>query len=414
MRILLISQYFAPEVTAASARLQPLAAGLAARGHEVEVISEVPNHPEGIVREGYRHRPMVRREREGYVARYVWVRPSPVKTQRTRMVFYGSYALSAILAGVGTRRPDVVLASSPPLPGAVAAMAIARLRRVPWVMDVRDPWPEAAVALGELSNPRAIRALERLERRLYASADAIVIVTDPFRADIAEKLGGAEKITVIPNGTTDAWLAAGERQEDRAELGMPEDRFVLTYAGNVGIAQGIEAVIEAAARLDDGFQLQIVGSGPRLDTARELASSLPPGRVAFRGLVVPELAARYLRASDATLVPLGKAPELVKFVPSKLFDCCAVGRPVIVAARGEVVRIAEEAGAALCIAPESPEALVEAVRRLRDDAALGEGLVENGRSLARRFRREAGVGRFEQVLALAASAPATAAQQPAG
>jgi glycosyltransferase involved in cell wall biosynthesis len=402
VRVLLLSQHFAPEVTAASVRLAPLAEGLAARGHEVEVVCEVPNHPEGIVRDGYRGRPFLRRRLDGFSVRYVWVYASPVKTQRSRLLFYGSFALAGMLAGVAARRPDVVLVSSPPLPSAAAGAAVARLRRVRWVMDVRDPWPEAAVALGELTGTRAIAALERLERRLYASAAAIVTVTKPFGDGIRAKVAEPEKVTVIPNGTTDAWLEAGERDEDRAALDMPEDRFVLTYAGNVGLAQGMEAVIAAAGLLDDGFQLQVVGSGPRLASIREQASKLPPGRVFFRGVVPPEQAARLLRASDASVVPLGTAVERQRSVPIKLFDCCAIGRPVIVSAAGEATRLASEADAALCIAPDDPVALADAVRRLRDDGPLRSRLAENGRAFARRHRREDGIDRFEQVLAQAA------------
>jgi colanic acid biosynthesis glycosyl transferase WcaI len=402
VRILLFSQYFAPEVTAASFRLQPLAERLAACGHEVEVVCEIPNHPEGVVREGYRGHFFQRRRLGGFSVRYVWVRASPIKTQRTRLLFYGSYALMALLAGLGARRPDVILASSPPLPVAAAAMSVARLRRVPWVMDVRDPWPEAPVALGELTNARAIHAFERLERRLYDSAAAVVTVTEPFREAIAAKASNPEKVAVVANGTTDAWLDIGEREEDRLALDMPVDRFVLTYAGNVGIAQGLGSAIQAAALLDDRFQLQIVGSGPRLASVREQAAALPAGRVVFRDVVPPELAARYLRASDACLVPLGLAAERQRSVPVKLYDCCAIGRPVILAAAGEAVRLAAESEAALCIPPEDPDALAGAVDRLREDAGLGARLSRNGREFARRNRREAGVDRFERILLAAA------------
>lgn len=402
MRILLLSQYFTPEVTAARVRLQPLAEGLAARGHDVEVICEVPNHPEGIVREGYRKRLIQQRQLDGFSVRYVWVRASPVKTQRSRLLFYGSYASMALLAGLVARRPDVILASSPPLPGAAAAMAVARLRRVPWVLDVRDPWPEAAVAVGELTNQRAIRVLKRLERRLYASASAIITVTEPFQRAIEAKVANPGKVSVVPNGTTDAWIEAGGREETRAALGMPEDRFVLTYAGNVGLAQGMHSAIEAAALLDDRFQLQVIGSGPCLEDVRERAARLPPDRVVFRGVVPPELAARYLRASDASLVPLRSAPELTTFVPSKLFDCCAIGRPVILSVAGEAARLASEAEAALCVAPEDPRALADAIDRLRGDIDLRTRLSRNGREFARHNRRENGVDDFERTLALAA------------
>lgn len=398
MRILIFSQYFAPEVTAARARLEPFAELLAAAGHKVEVICEVPNHPEGIVREGYRGRFSVRRQADGYRVKHVWVRASPVKSTRSRVLFYGTYALSAMIAGALGRRPDVIFISSPPLPAAAAAMAVAWRHRVPWVMDVRDPWPEAAVALGELTNPRVIAALERLERKLYADAAAIVTVTETFKQGIAAKVGDPGKVTIIPNGTTRAWMEAGETEPDRGELDMPEDRFVLTYAGNVGLAQGLEFAIEAAGELGEGFQLQIVGSGPLLERAKAAASKLPPGRVVFRGLVEPELAATYLRASDATLVPLNAGREFEQFIPSKLFDCCAVGRPVILAAGGESRRLAERYGAALAIESQDSRQLVEAVRKLQTDEALRADLGRRGRDCAAEYLRERQAERLGELL----------------
>lgn len=398
MRILILSQYFTPEVTAARARLHPIAEHLAERGHRVEVICEVPNHPEGIVRDGYRRRAVIRREIDGFGVRYVWVRTSPVKTTLSRALLYGSYTMMAALVGSGGGRPDVIFASSPPLPAAAAAAVVAKRFGVPWVMDVRDPWPEAAVALGELSDPRIIGALERLERRLYRSAAAIVTVTEPFRVDIAAKLTDPTKVTIVPNGTTRKWLRAGEVEVDRAELGLPSDRFIWTYAGNLGIAQGLGAAVQAAAALGDRFQLQLVGAGPMKARLEEQAAALPPGAVVFRGLVEPELAARYLRASDANLVSLGSQPELAKFVPSKLFDCCAIGRPVILSAAGESQRLAAAADAALPIPSEDRDALIEVLHRLAADPVLCLELGERGREFAATYLREAQVERLEAVL----------------
>ena len=398
MRILIFSQYFTPEVTAARARLHPIAQHLAERGHEVEVVCEVPNHPEGVVHDGYRGRVVVRKELDGFGVRYVWVKASTVKTTVSRLLFYGTYTLMGSLIGSTGRRPDVVFVSSPPLPAAVAAAAVAKRFRVPWVMDVRDPWPEAAVALGELSNPRIISWLERLELALYKSAAAIVTVTEPFRADIAAKVDDPGKITIVPNGTTRDWLAAGEVDVDRGELGLPTDRFVWTYAGNLGIAQGLSTAVEVAGQLGERFQLQLVGAGPMKPQLEAQAAALAPGSVVFHGLVQPEVAARYLRASDANLVSLGAQPELAKFVPSKLFDCCAVGRPVVLSAAGEPQRLAAAAEAALPIPPEDAGALLEALRRLEGDPALRERLSASGRSFAAEYLREVQVAKLEGLL----------------
>jgi glycosyltransferase involved in cell wall biosynthesis len=401
LRILLFSQHFAPEITAAVTRVHPIAKLLAERGHEVRVIAAVPNHPEGVIHDGYRRRAVARRQLDGFEVRYAWVRTSPDKGITSRLLLYGTYAAMAAAVGSASRRPDVIFASSPPLPTAAAAAVVARRHRAPWVFDVRDPWPEAAVALGELTNPRLIRAAEWLERRLYASAAAIITVTEPFRADIATRVDDPGKISVIPNGTTQMWLNAGTQEVDRGALGLPGDRFLWTYAGNVGIAQGLDAAIDAAAVLGDEFELMVIGAGPMLAELRERAKRCG-GRVSFRDLMQPADAARYLRASDALLVPLGNRPALAKFVPSKLFDCCAVGRPVIVSAQGEAPRLAREAGAALTVPPGDPEALAMAVRRLRDKPELREQLAGNGRAFAAGYLRERQVERLEELLRLLA------------
>jgi glycosyltransferase involved in cell wall biosynthesis len=398
LRILIFSQHFTPEVTAAQARVHPIARLLADRGHDVHVITAVPNHPEGIVHEGFRRRAVVHKELDGFRVSYVWARPSPNKTMASRLLLYGSYALSASLQGFVAGRPDVVLVSSPPLPAAAAAAAVAARHRAPLVLDIRDPWPEVAVALGELTNPKLIGLAERLERGLYARASAIVTVTEPFRQHIAALIDDPEKISVIPNGTTKLWLDVGKSEVDRAGLGIPNDRFVWTYAGNVGLAQGLDAALEAAERLGDGFQLRIVGEGPVLARLRERAAQLPNGQVEFTGLVQPELAAQYMRASDALLVPLGAHPTLAKFVPSKLFDACAVGRPVILAAEGESRRLAAAAGAVLAVPPEEPTALAGALRRLREEPEFRQRLAEAGRQFAAGYLRERQVARLEQVL----------------
>jgi glycosyltransferase involved in cell wall biosynthesis len=400
VRVLIFTQFFTPEVGATQTRLHTFAAGLAERGHDVEVICEVPNHPQGLVRPGYggRGRLVDRRSLESFRVRYVWVRTSPTKTTRSRLAFYGSYMAMAVAVGSFTRRPDVIFASSPPLPVAAAAAIVSRRHRVPWVMDVRDLWPEVAVAVGELSNPRMLAAAERLERRLYASAAAITTVTEPFRESIATKVGNAEKIHLLPNGTTRLYLDAARLEPDRASLELPKDKFIWTYAGNVGVAQGLETAVDAAGLLGDEFGLLILGDGPVRRRLEERATSHTSGSVFFRDQVPEEDAVRYLRASDALLVPLAADPVLEKFVPSKLYDFCAVGRPVVVAAAGEAQRLAESGGTGIAVAPGDPDELAGVVRRLRLDRGLRRELSRSGRAFARLRTRESGVMQLTALL----------------
>lgn len=397
MRVLFFSQHFAPEITASRMRAQAFAEGLTALGHQVEVICAVPNHPAGVVHEGYRRHWLDRRSIDGYDVTYVPVWTSPRKTTRNRILLYATYAASATTVGAVARRPDVVLATSPPLPVAAAAAMAAAGHRIPWVMDVRDLWPEAAVVLGELRGRRAVRLAEWLERRLYGSARAIVTVTDPFRRQIIQT-GASAQVEVIPNGTTQRWLDAGEVPADRAAAGMPADRFVWMYAGNLGIAQGLETAVRAAGVLGPEFRLILLGDGPQRERLRELAAGLPEGAVEFRNAVQPEIAATQMRAADALLVSLGAAPELAKFVPSKLFDCCALGRPVIVAAAGEAPRLAAESAAAATAPAGDAAALAGAVRDLRDDPGRGATLATAGRRFAAGYLRERQVERLERLL----------------
>ena len=398
MRILIATQYFEPEITAASLRLEPLAAGLAARGHDVEVVCEAPNHPHGVVPAEYRGHLVTRRHANGYRVSHVWVKASESKRARARIGSYGSYAASAFAVGSAMKRPDVVISSSPPLSvGAVGAL-LARRHRVPAVFDVRDLWPQIAVALGEIGPGRLLTAVEGLERRLYRGAAAITTPTEPFRRHIAEIAGSEDKVHVLPNGTTRAWIEAGRRDPDKAAAGIPADRFVWTYAGNLGLSQNLDVAIDAARALGDGFQLLLLGDGTARRDLEERAGDLIGREVAFRASVPVTEAQVVMRASDALAVLLADVPALEKTIPVKLYDSCAIGRPVIVSAKGEARRLADEDGAALTLDPGDGAGLAAAVRRLRDDEALRDSLVDGGRRFAEANVREAGVEKLEGIL----------------
>ena len=395
MKVLIVSQYFPPEVHGPSARLGAFAEGLASRGHDVQVVCEVPSHPAGVVAEGYGGRFVDRRAMDGFEVEYVWVRTTPSKAAHDRVLNYASYATTATLVGAWRRRPDVILASSPPLPvGSVGAMLAVR-HRVPWVLDVRDLWPDAAVAVGEMTEGRLYRLANRLERRLYRGAAAITATTEAFVRAI-ERRGGAGKTVLLRNGTTARYLEAGEQPVDAAALGDAGGRFTWAYAGNLGLAQGLETAIEAASILGERFRLVLVGEGPRREALRELAARVPSGSVEIRDPVPPEEAARMLRAADALLVSL--APGFEGFIPSKLFDCCAVARPVVLAVGGEAAELAGASGAAICVPPGDPAALANAVQGLAGDASLREELAARGRAFAEGNSRERGVETLESIL----------------
>jgi glycosyltransferase involved in cell wall biosynthesis len=244
-----------------------MARGLVQAGHRVTMIAEVPNHPSGIVPAAYRGKWYERGELDGIDVLRVWVKASPVKNFKSRMAFYLSYMANGALVGaLKARGPfDVVYATSPPLFVGAAGLALHGLKRAPFVFEVRDLWPESAVALGELSSPRAIAWAGKLEELCYNRASRIVVVTEGIRQRLLQRGYAADKLALIPNGAnTDLFQRQPELGEQfRSEHGLG-DAFVAVYAGIHGIAQGLETLLHAAdlLRNDPGVRFVLVGEGP--------------------------------------------------------------------------------------------------------------------------------------------------------
>jgi colanic acid biosynthesis glycosyl transferase WcaI len=399
MRVLHLSQYFPPEVGATQTRAYEMATGLIRAGHQVTMLTEVPNHPQGIIRPEYRGRFWVRETLDGIDVIRVWVKTSPVKTARTRMVFYLSYMVNAALAGLirARGRYDVLCATSPPLFVGGAALALSKLRRIPLVFEVRDLWPESAVALGELKSSRFIRWATWLEERCYRRARRVIVVTEGIRTRLLERGFPETKLVLIPNGAnTDLFCPLPEQgQALRDELGMGE-RFLVIYAGIHGVAQRLETVLEAASRLsgDSRVHFLFVGDGPCKADLLRLKAQLGLGNVTMLGSRPREAIPAFLSAADVALVPLRRLELFKSAVPSKLFDAWACGCPVLLGIDGEARRMLERAQAGLYVEPESAEAMVEAIavcaadrERCRAYGANGRRFVEQHYSRQAQARR---------------------------
>ena len=393
VHVLVVSQFFPPEPGATQNRLGSFADGLLQRGHSVTVLCEQPNHPTGVFQHGYGRRAMITERRGELTVRRLWVAASPRRTTPRRLAFYCSFAAGAAAAMLTLRRPDVCFASSPPLPGILAIADAARMRRIPLVVDVRDLWPAAAEALGELSNHRVVAILERAERRLYRHARRVTATTRPFCSHI-DRVSEVGKSVHLPNGALDELVAFAYSPP------APARQFRIGYAGNLGIAQGLGIALDAAERLRDmDVRFVMVGDGAE-------GAELRAG-IASRGLqdavqICPPIPVAavgdFLRSCDALLVPLRDHPLLRDFIPSKLYDAMAVGRPAIVAARGEAAALVAETGCGLVVAPEDGAALAAAVRRLASDRALADRLGWAGKAASAGLARAHQIDTLEDVL----------------
>jgi glycosyltransferase involved in cell wall biosynthesis len=408
MKVLLLSQYFYPEVGATQTRMFEFARALAADGHDVDVVTEFPNHPTGVFPDRYRGRWLELDGSQPFRIRRVWVFARPRKTFWTRLGFYFSFFVMAIigswrLAG----RYDVVVATSPPLPVAVAGFVISRLKRAAFVMDVRDLWPKAAQALGELSDGWFYRLAERLEEALYRRSDLITVTTRAFMRDIGGRVPAlASSIQLVPNGTLDAVFDPARGDAGlRTRLGL-DGKFVVAYVGLHGLAQGLGTVLDAAGLLkaEDDIRFVFVGEGPLKQAlmARVEAEGLP--NVRFLDQVPLAQSAHYMNLADALVVPLTADPVFEMFVPSKMFDAMACAKPVLLMVGGEARAILDDACAGLFVPPGDTGALCSAVAELKRHPERGTAMGTAGRQyVTRHYRRSDQAHRFATLVSDVAS-----------
>jgi len=396
VRITIVSQYFAPEAGATQNRLGAFTDGLVARGHSVTVLCEQPCHPAGVFQPGFGRRPVYVQRAPRCTVRRLWVAASPKKTTRRRLAFYGTFAGGAAAALALGRRPDVVFASSPPLPAVLGVAAVARARRIPLVVDVRDIWPAAAEALGELSNPRVLAFFGRAERSLYEQARAVTATTRPFCRHI-DAVAGRPVSVHLPNGALDELVALD------VVAPPPRSEFVVGYAGNLGIAQGLGIVLDAASELRHRpVRFVLVGDGALKPRLQQDARDRGLGNVVFEaGVPVSDVGA-FLQSCDALLISLRDHELLGDFIPSKLYDAMAVGRPVIAALRGEGADLVTRAGSGVVVDPEDGAQLAAAVERLRTRPDLVRDFGAAGRAAARGMTRSLQVDTLDAVLRSAA------------
>ncbi len=389
MRILYLSQYFPPEVGATQTRAYEMARSLVRLGHQVTMIAEFPNHPSGIIPESYKGRLYEIADLEGIQVIRVWVKASPLKNFKNRMLFYLSFMLNALLAGLLLARGqyDAIYATSPPLFVGGAALSLSILRRTPLFFEVRDLWPESAVALGELSNPRAIALATWLEEACYRRARKVVVVTQGIYDRLVSRGISPEKLELITNGANVELFQfqPQQRQEIRERLGWG-DRLVLMYAGIHGIAQGLEVVLLAARELQNNPRIQFVfiGDGPVKADLIAQAESLSLSNVSFLAEQPREQMPAYLSAADIALIPLRNIDLFKGALPSKLFDAWACERAVLISVDGEARVVVEQAGGGVFVPPEDADNLAAAVLELLDNPERRQHMGLNGRAFTQK------------------------------
>jgi len=388
MRILIVSHYFPPEPGAPQARLSGFAAAWAAAGDAVTVLTGMPNHPTGVVPPEYRHAIRRREHRDGYRVVRTWLYATPNEGFARKTIGHLSFMASSVALGGRAAGPaDVVVVSSPTFFSIGAGWLLARLKRARLVVEIRDLWPAIFTELGVLTNRPLIRLLERLELAAYRVADTVVVVSDGFRADLLRRGVPAAKVHTIRNGVRpgrfDPALAADPALRQR--LGARDGDCLVLYAGTHGISQGLTSVADAAATLtDEPVRFAFVGGGADKPRLQRRVAELGLANVTLAPGVAPGQVPPLLAAADICLLTLRDLPLFASFIPSKMFEYLAAGRPVVAAVAGEAAQILREAGACV-VAPEDSGALAAAIRDLAGDPERRQAMARRGRSYVEQY-----------------------------
>ena len=385
MRILVVNQYFHPDLASTGQLLTELCEDLA-RHHEVTVVCGRPSYD-----------PIERRETRGLVSEdrhgdvrvlRTWSTSFPRRNMAGRLVNYGTYFASSIAGALRAGRPDVVIAmTDPPVIAATAALT-SRLRRVPFVYVVQDLFPQVGVAMGRLRNPAVVRGLDALNRSLRRRAAAVVAIGRDMEGRLRALGVPPERLRTIPNWSDGSVVRPLDRPSRlRAELGL-QDRFVVMHSGNVGFSQELETLLDAAALLRDepDVHVLVAGSGAAKPELTARAGSLGLGNVTFLDYRPKEELADALGAADVHVISLRRGlAGLV--VPSKLYGIMAAGKPSIAAveSRSEVALVLEETDCGVRVEPGDAHGLASAIQESRRSP---DRLGEMGRNARRRFEQD--------------------------
>lgn len=388
MRILVISINYWPDLTGIAAFNTSRCEYLAAQGHQVTICTGPPYYPEWSVPEPYRGKLIQREERNGVTILRSWMFVPSLRNTTKRILHEASFLASSFIRALGSGKPDVIFAVSPPLGLGLVVVALGKLWGVPFIFDVEDLQPDAAVDLGMIKGKTVLRALYAIEKLAYRKATLVSTLSEEMRQRILKKGIDPEKVVLFPPHA-DASLYSLRKRTDgsafREKFGL-KGKFIVSHSGNMGVKQGLGVVIEAAAksREREDIQFLIVGDGAMRSQLESQAREHGFKNVLFLPLQKPDsMFQEMLAATDIGLITQQRIVADIVF-PSKTVTLLSAGCPVIAAVNCEskVAQVVEGSGAGLVVEPENPEALLAAIYMLAGNPDLLKRMSRKGREFA--------------------------------
>ncbi len=421
MRILIYSYNYHPEPIGIAPLMTELAEGLVKRGHDVRVVTGMPNYPERSIYADYRGKLYATEKRNGVTVQrcYVWICPKPGLL--ARMALDASFVITSMVQALNGEKPDIILLTVPPLPVSVPAALLGWLYSCPIVLNVQDILPEAAMHLGLVKSKLAIRVFEALEKFAYRTATKISVIADGFTENLIKKGVPRQKITCIPNWVNVNFIRPLPKKGNafRQNHGL-EDKFVVLYSGNIALTQGLETVVEAAALLQDisAIKFVIVGERKACERLRKHAHKCNANNVLLLELQPREQLPELMAAADLSLIVQRR--NVVAFnMPSKFQLILASGRALVasVPSNGSIAKAVRNSGGGVVVPPEQPDILADTIRTLYHQPEQVAALGNQGRRYAMAhysFEQslDAYEALFSQLVAQAVVLPAIASLPP--
>ncbi len=402
LKILYISQYFPPEMGAPSARVYELSRRWAEKGHEITVLTAFPNHPTGIIPENYQGLKYLEEEKDGIRVVRTYIYAAPNKGFLKRSFSYFSFALSALLLGTRkTGNPDIVIGTSPQFFVVIAAYIISKIKRVPFVFELRDFWPESIVQLGLLRNRFIIKLLETIELFLYRKAAHIVGVVDSFKSVLQKRGIPEQKISIIKNGVDLRLFRNRADQEILKQKCQLKGKFVVGYIGTHGLAHALDKVLETARILKEepDIHFLFVGDGAKKEELIQKSRQLKLHNVTFKEKATKKEVVDYYTLSDALLVSLRKIDLFLNALPSKLFEIMAMQKPILLSVDGEARRLVEKINSGVFVEPENVQDLADKILYLKANKEQCVQMGINGRKyVTTHFNRDLLADDYLQIL----------------
>lgn len=408
MKILFLSHYFPPEVNAPATRAYEHCKAWVAMGHQVTLVTCAPNHPFGKLYEDYENRwqeEMVDGIRVIRLRTYITANKGFLK----RTLSYISFMLAAIFWCGSFGRHQVLITTSPQFFNGLAGYFVSRLKRLPWLLEIRDLWPDSILAVGAIKNRSIINLLYKLELFCYKKCDRLVVVTDSFRHYMIGKGVPSSKITVIKNGVDlslfnqNVELDPVDYQEKLpdVDIGYLKDKFVVAYVGTHGMAHHLETLLETASRLRGNPRIHflMIGDGAEKERLLKLKQDLGLTNLTMADQKPKKLMPVIWRLTHVSLVHLKKDDLFKTVIPSKIFESLAMAKPIVLGVEGESAELVRESGGGLVVEPENAQQMADAISKLANDLALCERMGTCGSQYVRENFDRANLARtYEELI----------------